>query len=118
MVLFLAFDVRDYRIHMTVAHAECAITVLPEKMMVQTTVLLIDPSRRARFYRSHYLRYIRLFPQHEQNVDVVRCATHLNGRTSVVVEYLRHIGVYLGQMRFGYGFGSALGREYQMYVYF
>jgi hypothetical protein len=29
-----------------------------------------------------------------------------------VVEYLRHIGVYLGQMRFGYGFGSALGREY------
>ena len=29
----------------------------------------------------------------------------------MVVEYLRHIGVYLGQMRFGYGFGSALGRE-------
>ncbi len=38
-------------------------------------------------------------------------SAHLNGRTSVVVEYLRNIRVHLGQMRFGYGFGSALGRE-------
>ena len=118
VVLLLPLDIRHHRIHMTVAHAECAITVLPEKMMVQTTVLLIDPSRRARFYRSHNLRYIRLFPQHEQNVDVVRCATHLNSRTTVVVEYLRHIGMYLRQMLFGYGVCAPLGREHQMYVDF
>ena len=38
-------------------------------------------------------------------------SAHLNGRTSVIVENFGHIGVYLGQMRFGYGFGSAFGRE-------
>lgn len=118
VVLLLPLDIRHHRIHMTVAHAECAITVLPEKMMVQTTVLLIDPSRRARFYRPHDLRQIRGFAQEEEDVDVIRCATHLNGRTSVVVEYLRHIGVHLQEVLFGYGVRAALGREHQMYVDF
>ena len=118
VVLLLPLDIRHHRIHMTVAHAECTITVLPEKMMVQTTVLLIDPSRRARFYRSHHLRQIRLFPQHEQNMDVISCATHLNSRTTVVVEYLRHIGMYLREVLFWYGLRATLGREHQMYVDF
>ena len=119
LVMFLLpLNIRHHRIHMTVAHAERTIPLLPEKMMVQTTVLLVNPSRRARFNRPHDFRYIRLFPQHEQNVDVVRRAPHLNGRTSVVVEYLRHIGMHLRQMLFGYGVRPPLGREHQMYVNF
>ena len=47
---------------------------------------------------------------------MVSDTAHLYGLTPVVVEYLRHIGVHLREMRFGYGFGSPLGREYQMYV--
>ena len=38
-------------------------------------------------------------------------SAHLNGRTSVIVENFGHIGVYLGQMRFGDGFCPTLGRE-------
>ena len=86
--------------------------------MKRIVVFFVNPSRRARFYRTNYFRQIHGFPQQKQNVDVVGRTTHLNGRTSVVVEYLRHIGVHLREMRFGDGFGSAFGREYQMYVDF
>lgn len=44
--------------------------------------------------------------------------THLIGGTTVVVEYFRHKGVHLQEMRFGNGFCSALGRKHQMNVYF
>ena len=53
VVLLLPLDIRHHRIHMTVAHAECAITLLPEKLMERVIVLLIDPSGRTRFHRPH-----------------------------------------------------------------
>ena len=49
---------------------------------------------------------------------MVSGSTYLYRGTPVVVENLRHIGVYLREMRFGYGFGSAFGREHQMNVDF
>ena len=65
MVLLLAFDIRDYRIHMTVANAKCTITLLPEKLMERVIVLLVDPSCGARFYGSYDFGQIRLFTQQE-----------------------------------------------------
>ena len=116
MVFLLTFDVGHYRIHMAVAHAECAITILPIKTVEQTAVLLVDPSRGARLDRTHDVRQIHLFPQEEQDVYVVGGAAHLYGGTTVVVQYLGHVGVNLGQVLFGEGLGSAFGGEHQMYV--
>ena len=65
MVFLLALDIVHHRIHMAVAHAERAITVLPTKMMERITVLLVDPSRRARFHGTHNLRQIRGLAQEE-----------------------------------------------------
>ena len=116
MVFLLALDVGHYRIHMAVAHAERTISVLPTKMMEWVGVLLVDPSRGARFDGTHDVRQIHLFPQEEQDVYVVGGAAHLYGGTAVVVQYLGHVGVNLGQMLFGEGLRSAFGGEHQMYV--
>ena len=116
MVFLLTFDVGHHGIHMAVAHAEGTITVLPIKTVEQTAVFLVDPSRGARLDRSHDVRQIHLFPQEEQDVDMVSCAAHLYGWTPVVVQYLGHVGVNLGQMLFGEGLRSAFGGEHQMYV--
>ena len=71
VVVLLAFDIVHHRIHMAVAHAERAITVLPTKMMERIAIHLVDPSRRTRFHGAHNLRQIRGLAQEEQYVDVV-----------------------------------------------
>ena len=116
VVFLLAFDVGHHRIHMAVAHAERTISVLPTKMMERIGVLLVDPSRGARFDGTHDVRQIHLFPQEEQYVDMVGGAAHLDGGTPVVVEYLGHVGVNFGQVLFGYGLGSAFGGEHEVNI--
>ena len=117
MVLLLPLDISHHRIHMAITHAERAITVLPTKMMDWIPILLVDPSRRARFHRPHHLRQIHLLAQQKQDVHMVCGAAHLYGLTPVVIEYLRHIRVHLLQIRLGDGIRPPFGGKNQMDVY-
>jgi hypothetical protein len=79
--------------------------------------LLVDPSGRARFHRSHNLRQLHLFAQQEQNMHMICGAAHLYGRAPVVVEYLRHIRVNILQIRLGYRVRPPFGGEHEVDVY-
>ena len=116
-MLFLPLDIRHHGIHVTVAHAKRTITILPCEMTERIARLLVDPSGRARFHRSHNLRQLHLFAQEKQNMHVVRGATHLYGRTPVVVEYLRHIRVNILQIRPGYRVRPAFGGKHLVNIY-
>lgn len=117
VMLFLPLDIRHHGIHVTVAHAERPITILPCEMTERIARLLVDPSGRARFHRSHNLRQLHLFTQQEQNMHVVRGPAHLYGRAPVVVEYLRHIRVNILQIRLGYRVRPAFGGKHKVDVY-
>ena len=140
VVLLLTLYIRYHGIHVTVAHAEptpnraassslecprCEggrrsqrpIPVLPIKTMEQTPALLIDPTGRARFHRPHNLRQVHLFSQEEKDMHMVSRPAHLNGRTPVIVENLRHIRMHLRQMRLRNRVRPTLRREHQMDVY-
>ena len=79
--------------------------------------LFVDPSRCARFNRSHNLRQTGLFAQEKQNMHMICGATHLYGRAPVVVEYLRHIRVNILQIRPGYRVRPAFGGEHEVNIY-
>lgn len=104
-------------IHVAVAHAKCAIPILPCEMAERIARLLIDPSRCARFHGPHNLRQIHLLAQQKQNVHMIRGAAHLYGRTPVVVENLRHICLHLLQIRLWHRIRTAFGGEHQVDIY-
>ena len=118
MVRLLAMDVFHHGIHVTVAHTERAITILPTKMVERIAVHLVDPTGCARFHGTDNLRQIHLFAEEEEGMNVVGRSSYLYGRTPVVVEYLRHIGVNLRKVRLGDRVRPPLGREHQVDVYF
>ena len=116
-MLFLPLDIRHHGIHVTVAHAKRTITILPCEMTERIARLLVDPSGRARFHRSHHFRQIHLFAQEKQNMHMICGAAHLYGRAPVVVEYLRHIRVNILQVRLRYGIRAPFGGKNQVDVY-
>ena len=117
VMLFLPLDIRHHRIHVTAAHAKRTITILPCEMTERIAHLFVDPSRCARFHRSHHFRQIHLFAQEKQNMHMICGAAHLYGRAPVVVEYLRHIRVNILQIRLGYRVRPAFGGKHQVNIY-
>ena len=118
VVLLLTFDVCHHRIHVAVAHAKRPIPILPCEMPERIAGLFVDPSGRARLDGTHDFRQIHLLAQQKQNVHMVRGAANLDGRTPVIIEYLRHVRMYLLQVRLGDRVRATLGGEHQMDVYF
>ena len=117
VVFLLSLDICHNRIHVTVAHAKRTIPVLPCEMAEWIAGLFIDPSGRAGFDGPDDFRQIHLLAQQKQNVHMIRGTAHLDGRATMVIEYLRHIRVHVRQIGLGNRVRPAFGGEHQMNIY-
>lgn len=117
MMLLLVLDIIGYGIHMTLADAECTISILPTKR-IKFAIFLVDPFATVRLDYANGLTQRHSLVLHVQDVDVVSRTSHTYCGTLVVVQYTSNISMHLCKVLLGQCLGSSLGGENQMNVLF
>ena len=115
VMALLVFDVTSDSLHMALADAERAITILPTER-IELTILLVDPLAGIGFHNPDGIAHRHGLVEDKQDVNMVSGSTHTKGRRMMLVEDLRNVCVNLLQVSLRNRICTTLGREHKVAI--